>query len=282
MIAPVLVKLGGSVLTRKSEERHARPKVIDRLAGEIAEARERGSRALVLIHGAGSFGHPQARQHHLAEPPFDAASRAHRPRGAALTSISVRDLHRRVVRALLDHGVPALSLPPFPRTFNRAGELEATSREDFLRVLEADAVPVTFGDVVLDRDWGYSILSGDTLALALAPALGSPKAIFVSDVPGVWRPGAPGRRAVAPLLDEALLQSLNPLPGAPDVTGGIRRKVRVMLALARAGVPAGLVNGLERGRLLQALTGDESKGTWARPGVAENPRATDAGEPPRS
>ena len=52
----VLVKLGGSLITRKDRPDTARREVIARLAAEIAEAWPRVAGSLVLGHGSGSFG----------------------------------------------------------------------------------------------------------------------------------------------------------------------------------------------------------------------------------
>lgn len=53
-----ILKIGGSILTDKSQELKARPDVILRLAMEISERPE----GLVLVHGAGSFGHIPAKR----------------------------------------------------------------------------------------------------------------------------------------------------------------------------------------------------------------------------
>ncbi len=66
-------------------------------------------------------------------------------------------------------------------------------------------------------------------------------------------------------LSEATVESLAPSTGVPDVTGGLRGKVQVMLALARDGVSCGLIGGLTPGLLSRALRGEDVYGSWARP-----------------
>jgi isopentenyl phosphate kinase len=262
--SPVVVKLGGSVLTRKREEAKIRPKLIARLASELAEAPPGG---LILLHGAGSFGHPGALRYHLAEP-ADPARSAHRARGAALVSAEVRRLHGVVLRALLDAGVNAWSVPPAVLALNRAGRLESLQSPPFADALSRGLVPVSFGDVVPDREWGFSILSADSIAVALAPAMNVHRVLFVSDVDGVLRPrpGEPGRTEAIPRVDSQVVEKLTPSPGAPDVTGGIRGKALAMVALAEAGVDAGLISGLRHGALSRALRGEMVYGSWSGPG----------------
>ena len=52
-----ILKLGGSVITHKDEYFSPHNENIERLAEEIKKS---SSKSLVIIHGAGSFGHPVA------------------------------------------------------------------------------------------------------------------------------------------------------------------------------------------------------------------------------
>jgi len=261
----VVVKLGGSVITRKREVERLRPKLLARLAGEIASTTDR---RLVLLHGAGSFGHPGARRFGLARGPEEGAKAAQRARGAAIVSAEVRRLHLAVLRALVEAGGSPISVPMATHARNRAGELVALDATPIEDALERGFLPVSFGDVVPDDDWGSSILSADTIALALVPVLHPQRVIFVSDVAGILE-GPPGRRrsVVAEVTDE-VVRALRPTSGVPDVTGGIRGKATAMRAIARAGADAGLISGLTDGALPRAIRGEFVYGSWAhvRPG----------------
>src|SRR5207237_1301346 len=68
----LLVKLGGSVVTEKDKLRTARRPAIRRLAGELAAVRQ----PLLVVHGAGSFGHILASRHRLNEGGSTPAKRA--------------------------------------------------------------------------------------------------------------------------------------------------------------------------------------------------------------
>ncbi|MCL4324363.1 MAG: isopentenyl phosphate kinase [Candidatus Thermoplasmatota archaeon] len=256
----LVVKLGGSILTRKREESSLRKKVLARLAKELAEGwQASGKGGLVVLHGAGSFGHPWARKWHLADPP--SPSDRDRVRGAALTSYHVRILHNAVLRALLDAGLPALSFPPLPISGNKEGNLAKFDLAPLTDAIAGGSIPLTFGDVVRDEAWGYSILSGDDIALELAAKTKVDRVIFVSDVDGILSPKAP--HTLVPRLTEGLLEELKPTPGVPDVTGGIRGKAETMLAIGRTGTRTVLLNGLSGGRLKSAVAGEEVYGTWA-------------------
>lgn len=253
-----VVKLGGSVLTWKREREALRPKILARLSAELATA----SGPVVLLHGAGSFGHPGARRFRLAEAPNTSDSARERARGAAVVAREVRRLHGAVLHALVDAGVSPWSIPASGIARNRAGAPTRIDPAPFADALGAGVVPVSFGDVVRDDVWGFSILSGDSLAVALARDLSAARVVFVSDVGGIFEPTAKGRRVAVPVVTRELVDRLRPTPGVPDVTGGIRGKAEAMLAIADSGVDAGLISGLSDGALSRALKGERVYGSW--------------------
>jgi len=259
----VIVKLGGSVITRKQEVEKLRPKVLRRLAREVAEVRDR---RVVLLHGAGSFGHPGARRFGLAVPPGEGASGAERVRGASVVAAEVRRLHLAVVRELVRAGASPFSVPMSTHARNRASELVHLDPAPVREALEGGFLPVSFGDVVPDESWGSSILSADTIAVALVPALGAERVVFVTDVEGILE-GIPGRRrSVVRNVTAETVAALRAPSARSDVTGGIRGKATAMLAIAAAGADAGLISGLSDGAVSRAIRGGMEFGSWARAG----------------
>ncbi len=257
---PVLVKLGGSLITRKREVEKVRPKVLARLAAEIASVPER---PLVLLHGAGSFGHPGARRFGLAQAPLEEGLARERARGASIVASEVRRLHLLVLRALVAAGLKPWSVPISTHAGNRTGRLARLDPAAFAWTLEQGLTPVSFGDVVPDEAWGFSILSADAIAVELARVLRASRVVFATDVPGIYPTAARSGRSVVEEVTEEVVAGLHPTPGAPDVTGGIRGKAEAMRAIAREGTDAVLISGLSDGALSRAIRGDEVYGSWA-------------------
>ncbi|MCI4347356.1 MAG: isopentenyl phosphate kinase family protein [Thermoplasmata archaeon] len=257
----VIVKLGGSIITRKREVERLRPKILARLACEIGAAPREG---LILLHGAGSFGHPGAERWGLSKAPAGAASPADRSRGASIVQSEVRRLHGRVLSALLEARVSPISLSPSSFATNSAGLLEGFDPSLFQSTLALGATPVAFGDVVPDTAWGFSILSADTLAVELARRMHAERVIFVSDVPGILDPAVTTRRRIVEEVTPELVQRLTPAAGGTDVTGGIRAKAEAMLTIAANGADAALISGLSDKSLLRAIRGEAVYGSWAR------------------
>jgi isopentenyl phosphate kinase len=264
----VVVKLGGSVITRKREVERLRPKLLRRLARELASSPET---PLLILHGAGSFGHPGARQFGLTLPPAPGETPVRRARGASIVAAEVRRLHLAVLRELVAAGLSVGSVPPATHATNREGRLDALDPTPFRTLLEAGVVPVSFGDVVPDRVWGWSILSADTIAVSLTRALAPARVVFVSDVPGVLASRGPGRPRVVSEVTRAVVEGLRPEASGPDVTGGIRGKAEAMLAIADAGADAGVISGLKDGELPRAVRGEFVYGSWAHRRPRDDP-----------
>ncbi len=238
MTERVVLKLGGSVITDKSGNcaiDHAR---LREIAGELAAHRET---ALVLVHGAGSCGHPEARRYRIN----DGLAGDNVP-GVYETHTAVSSLNAAVVTALRDAGVEAIGIHPLDLCLAEDGRLVSFETRHIAEMTEHGIVPVLHGDVVMDRLRGSCIVSGDQLVTRLAAALGSRRVGLATDVPGVLANGA-----VVPRIDRATAATLDVGgSGNTDVTGGMRGKIAELLALADAGIDAHIFHVSKIGRFL--------------------------------
>ncbi len=254
------MKLGGSVITDKTQYRALRQEVLERLAKEVASAPE----PIVVIHGAGSFGHVVARTHRLADGDDGTPERR-----AAFARVlaDVRELDAHVRTALLDGGIPAVSHATFDIARLRDGALETFDASGVVASLAAGFTPVLRGDGALDAARGFGIISGDVLMVELARVLRPSRAIFVTDVDGIYDDDPstnPSARLLARVSAAAGIQGAGAAKGA-DVTGGMRGKLARAAEVARQGVEVWVINGLEAGRLSQALSGGNPVGTVVEP-----------------
>lgn len=248
------MKLGGSVLTDKSQYRTPRLDVIARLADELARCGDR----VTLVHGAGSYGHVLARQHDLAKGDDGSAARR---LAAAQVHGDVRELQGLVLTALRDAGVPAVSLSTYDLARTTSGELASFAFEPLHETLAAGFMPVMSGDVVLDHARGFGILSGDVLMVELARLLRPARAVFVTDVDGIHdRDPMESGAKLFPRIDlQADIRHTE--SRVPDITGSMAGKLKRAQSVARAGVPVHVVNGLAHGRLADVLAGKPVVGT---------------------
>jgi len=97
-----ILKLGGSVITYKDKPQSADLEAIRALAKVIGEAWQAGIRDIVLVHGAGSFGHAL-----VLERKIDNGVRTDEQKvGAANTHAACAKLTTILIEALLAEGVP--------------------------------------------------------------------------------------------------------------------------------------------------------------------------------
>jgi isopentenyl phosphate kinase len=112
-------------------------------------------------------------------------------------------------------------------------------------------------------DRRFSICGGDALVLRLAQLFSAQRAIFVSDIDGIM---VGARGSLAREFTRGDLDRITPFKGAgnKDVTGGLAEKARLSLELSASGTETVIINGLVRGRLLDALRDKSPLGTWFR------------------
>lgn len=256
----VLIKLGGSLLTDKAKSAVLRGRRLARLAGELARGLAQTDLVAIVGHGSGSFGHVAAARHG-----FGGSEAEVTPEGVAAVQAAAADLHARVTEAFRKAGVAAFSLAPSSFIVTDDGRPRSAPLGPLLGAVESGLVPVTYGDVVMDRSRGASICSTETVLLAITRRLRRqglrPRAAFwFGDTDGVY--DADGRTIAR--IDPSDLRAILPRTGGAgvtDVTGGMRHRLAVTGRLSRLGVPSWILDGTRRGALEAVLTGTPVGGT---------------------
>jgi isopentenyl phosphate kinase len=251
----IILKIGGSVLTDKNRASTARPEQIRRVAAEIRAGKD--SR-LVLIHGAGSFGHHQAREYGLK-----AGLNEQSIRGIMPTHNAVRSLSDMIINELYASGVYAAPVHPLSSCTLNGGRIERMCMDVIDRMLASGIVPVLHGDVVMDTSKGIDVLSGDQLVVYLAKALGAEKVGIGTNVEGVYAKDFKIIRAITPSNLSEVKESLSG-SGGVDVTGGMYGKIMELAELARSGIPSCVFNAEKPGNVAAFLKGENVEGTLIR------------------
>ncbi|WP_342304368.1 isopentenyl phosphate kinase [Methanolobus sp. ZRKC5] len=215
-----ILKIGGSVITDKSaDDGAARLNEIERIASEIADFNGK----LIIVHGAGSFGHPQVKRFGLTGK-FDHA-------GSIITHMSVRELNTMVVKALNSAGVNALPVHPMACAVSENSRIKSMFLEQIEEMLANGFVPVLHGDMVMDTELGTSVLSGDQIVPYLAIQMKASRIGIGSAEEGVLD----NKNEVIPHISNENFNEVKEYLGESsntDVTGGMLGKVLELLNLS--------------------------------------------------
>jgi len=244
----VFLKLGGSLITDKTQPRTPRPETLARLMREIAEARAaRPELQIVLGHGSGSFGHVEGKK-------YGTRNGVHTPeewRGFADVQYVAALLNRLVVDAAREAGLPVVNFPPSASVVARDTVIEQMALAPMENALAHGLVPVVYGDVAVDVARGGTIVSTEDVFRYLAPRLLPARILLAGIERGVlthWPDGD-----IIPELTE--IPSAATGSHAADVTGGMAAKIRETLAMVRAApnCAALIFSGEAPGLVKQAL-----------------------------
>lgn len=257
-----VVKLGGSAISEKRRKK-ATPKndVLRRLAQEIASAHFTG----VVVHGGGSYGHPLAKEFHLAEG-FGSPEQI---RGVIETHRSMLDLNRIVMSALSEAGCLAFPFSPSSCFVTHNGRIRSAFMEPIISAIKLGCMPVLYGDVVFDSKLGFTILSGDQIASHLAQELSARRLIFALELDGVYTkdPNLQGARLIEKLNPNRLLELARRTSiktSGIDVTGGMRKKLLESVPAVKAGINVCFAGISQPGNIRSAIKGNAFKGTFVQ------------------
>ena len=225
------MKFGGSAITRKSEFETLKRPELQKACQLIKDCVELGLKC-VVVHGAGSFGHFQAKEFGLSHG-WRAKPRSEEIRmkeGFCKTRLSVLKLNSFVTEELVDCGVPAVAIPACGLWCAELHSLEATGFVGHVaECIENGLVPVCHGDGIFDPTRGCTILSGDVIIQRLCSELPVERVVFLCDVSGVY--SKPPNEDGAVLLPKIIAKkdgktdvSLSTSVLHHDVSGGILAK----------------------------------------------------------
>jgi len=240
-----VVKLGGEVLDDAD--------VLDGVAAQLALLASLGIR-IVVVHGGGAQATALSRQLGI-EPQMVAGRRVTDDRTLEVVKMVYGgQLNVAVLAALRGHRVQAVGIsgvdgdlitahrrPPVTVTdddgttrqvdYGHVGDIDRVDPHVLKTLLDARFVPVV-ASLAGDEDSGVYNVNADTVAEALAVALGAQKLIFLTGAPGVLR----DRNDPATLVTFADPSDLAELMASGALAGGMRPKVEACIRAATRGV----------------------------------------------
>ena len=251
LMGRIVMKWGGGLITDKSSLCTVLPDRIESLAKTVRQIFEMGH-DLVIVHGAGSFGHIRAKEYRLAEgnvPDLD------QNEAIQLVRRDMDQLHSHVIDALRD--LPIHSHPPRDFVTNTGSTFDGD-----LDAFLAPGIHLTFGDVVnCDPPADFGILSGDDLMLRLSNEL--PDVICsifaMGGTPGVMTDSSTEADLIPLLTSETGFTGVH--DENVDVTGGIFLKVERAFEIAKHVEHVWFIDGHYPSRMVEIINTGETMGT---------------------
>jgi len=242
-----ILKFGGSVITRKEGYLSADHNNISALAKTIASVRKKGVRDIVIVHGAGSFGHALVLKYGINNGVHNEMQK----HAYAKTHFACEHLSTLIVDELLHNDVPAISLPPASFIIQKNKRIVKFDTSVIESYLSRGFVPVLYGDMVLDEKIVGSVCSGDQIVSYLGKK--AKRMILGTNVDGVLAEG----RVVPLITRKNFAEIARHITGSatPDVTGGMAGKIREIMLVKR---PTYIVNAKKPSRMEALLLGKKA------------------------
>jgi isopentenyl phosphate kinase len=234
--------------------------MIDRASKQIAAISKQ--RSVILVHGAGSYGHMPVKKYRLT-----GGYRSPRQlEGLTLTKLKLLEWESILGKAFSKHKIHTVPFVASDFLLTRKGRIASADLGPLKTWIRVGCIPSVGGDIVPDIETGFSILSGDQIAAYLAMKMNASRLVFGTDVDGIFDSNPKLNR------NAKLLTKLTPgmasviargkgSSSSHDVTGSMAGKISESVRVARAGIPVYFVNLTEHERLQNAALGQRVLGS---------------------
>lgn len=250
----IFIKFGGSLITNKQKQDKLDLSILKNLASQIAKIVDKQKETVFILgNGAGSFGHAQADKYQAHKGLINKNSL----KGLAEVAYSAQKLNQLIVKELIACGLAAVAISPLSiisSDNSKVKKIFADSTENLLRI---GALPVVYGDVILDEKMGFTIFSTEKIFSALARKLRKKykieKIILIGRTNGVLDKNGKTIAKITPANIKKYKPAIGKAKGY-DVTGGMEHKVNEALALAKKGVNSIIINGQKEDILVKIFS----------------------------
>ena len=256
----VVIKLGGGLITDKTKSKTINMSAIDKVCKVILEIQNEGY-DLVIVHGAGSYGHILAKEMNIANG-IDKNNEHAQRNAVKKIREDMLELNSHIIESLKELNLNVAVHPP-----SKWAKGIGIKFEGDISIFEKESngiIPVCFGDVV-DRDdkLEFGILSGDDLMYRLSVEIPDVKyTIFLlGDVGGGM--DLPPTNPDAKILE---IWSKNKFVKTKhntdiDVTGGIDLKLDRAARISKHVSEVWFLDGRSPERIIELIRDGETIGT---------------------
>ncbi|MEK6972959.1 MAG: isopentenyl phosphate kinase [archaeon] len=222
----IVLKIGGSICTDKQNNNlKVRENILRQVAKEIKKAKSEKEFNLIVVHGAGPFGHKLVEEYGIK----DGLSGKKHIRGFVETHASMERLNKKIMEIFLKEGLNVLPMQTSALVMQRNHGKPIffyTNSIKQLMSLDTSIVPLLYGDMVFDYEKKATVISGDTVASFLAKLFGANRLIYGTNVDGIIDYSSKPK-VIAKITDKNLESVFRHIKAAKtsDVTGSMKGKI---------------------------------------------------------
>jgi isopentenyl phosphate kinase len=261
-----ILKIGGSSITEKDKnKRLAKPDLIENIAKEIKKAKSENGFRLIVVHGAGPFGHKMVKDYGIK----DGIKSGRDIEGFVRTHNSMEDLNKIIMDIFREVGLLGFPIQPSAciiQENKKIARFDTEIIEDLLKT--GSIIPVLYGDIVVDRKLIGSVVSGDAIVPYLAKKLKASRVFMGTDVDGIFTadPKVDRSAELITRIDKTNFSGIMKSVGEAktvDVTRGMKGKLTEMKEKL-GGIDAIIFNITKEGNVYRALSGQKMRCTEIR------------------
>lgn len=260
----LVLKLGGSLLTDKTTPYKLNKEIIESIATELKECLDLGLiESLVLVHGVGSFGHPPVLKYNLHRGFKDKDQLI----SMSKTQQIVNELRKTIANVFIDKQIPINLMHASSMVVGNKMVIKDFTPEALKGFLSLGMIPLIGGDMMYDTDMGFSVCSGDQIAVVLSRFLNAKTLMFATDVDGIYSQD-PQSNPNAQLFKKLDVNDLDRLllklseTSKTDASGKMRGKLRSLATvtdLIKEGLKVAIFSMKDKDTLKKYLKGEEVK-----------------------
>lgn len=257
-----IIKLGGSIITEKEGNKfEIKRQTIARIAKEIKKAMQERKFRLIIVHGAGPFGHTNVTNYGIDNGVYNEKQKE----GCEKTVKDCNYLDSVVVEELKKAGINAIGFDPNKIVKQDAKRIVAFETGGIEKALAEGKVPTVFGQMVQDKSLNFSVMSGDAAIGFLAKKFKAKKIFLGTDVAGIFEkdpkksPEAKGIEAINSENFDKVLEMVEEA-ATVDVTQGMKGKLEKLRETVK-GTTALIFDANREGSFHKALVGEKVEGT---------------------
>ncbi|MDD5163377.1 MAG: isopentenyl phosphate kinase [Candidatus ainarchaeum sp.] len=262
-----IMKLGGSVCTNKAENQfRVNEGAVRNTAKEIARARKEKKFRLIMVNGAGPFGHTNVANYNIN----NGLKSAKDFEGFCKVAIDCNFLNQEVSRIFWEEGLLAYPLAASAITIQKNKKISSQGIsviEELFRQNQ-EIIPVLNGTMCPDIKLKGSVVSGDATIANIAKKLKAKKIFLGTDVAGVFTadPKKEKNAKRIELINKKNFDEIIEQAGestAIDVTQGMKGKLLKIRQMS-SGIETIVFDATKPENVFNALVGKEVEGTKIR------------------